>query len=270
MALGQSEALATDDAVITLSGVGSVFQGFSSSGQAVAIESTLTTIGAAGTLKLLASRDWASTLSMTNSGLLVLGGGTFAAGALANDGVIRGRGVIDVAIADAGFIVAASRTLDLTQAISGNGGLQVNARAILKVEASASASLTSTFNGVGGTLKLGDAADFAATIAGFAAGDTIDLLGLAADSATLQAGDQLVVKNGGQTIATLQLSGDYGGAAFAVASDGHGGSNITVTAGLLAQAMASMAPATAGHTGYSPEAWRPHPAMLAGPRAMMA
>lgn len=267
----KDETVVTDDAVITLSGVGSVLKSLSGAYHGLApIEATLTTIGAAGTLKLLAGRDWSSTLSMANEGTLVLGGGTFVAGGLTNDGVIQGRGVIDVAVADAGTIKAVGGTLDLTRAISGNGALQVNAKAVLKIEAAAAASLTATFNGVGGDLKLGDAASFAATIAGFAAGDTIDLLGQAATSATLQTGNQLVVKNGGQTVTILQLTGDYSGSAFAVASDGRGGSNITVTAGLLAQAMSAMVPAAAGHAGYSAEAWRPHPAMLAGPRAMVA
>ncbi|MBA3810734.1 MAG: hypothetical protein H0X27_03635 [Caulobacteraceae bacterium] len=268
--LNGNSAVTSDNAVITLAGPGSAMKSRTASSHEVSIESTLTTIGSGGTLSLLAGRDWTSTLAMTNSGTLVLGGGTFASAALTNDGLIRGRGVIAVAIIDDGTIKAVNGTLELTRSTSGAGALEVNPGGVLQVDAAAAASLTATFNGVGGNLKLGDAADFAATIAGFAAGDTIDLLGQAATSATLQAGDQLVVKNGSQTVATLQLSGDYTGDGFAVASDGHGGSNITVTAGLLAQAMASIAPAAAAQIGHSPETWRPHAAMLAGPRAMTA
>jgi hypothetical protein len=80
--------------------------------------------------------------------------------------------------------------------------------------------------------------------------------------------------NGTATVATLQLSGDYSGASFAVASDGHGGANITVSgaaAGRFAQAISSMAPEAAGRTGHLLEAWRSRPSMmLAGPSARMA
>ncbi|MGI8841290.1 MAG: hypothetical protein ACR2F8_11015 [Caulobacteraceae bacterium] len=271
--LAKDQTVVTDDAVIVLSGAGSAFQSRNDSSQEVSIESTLTTIGAAGTLKLLVGRDWTSTNMITNDGALVLGGGRFAPGGLTNDGVISGHGVISVAVADTGTIKAVGGTLDLIGAISGNGALQVNAGAALKVEAAAAASLTTTFNGVGGNLKLGDAADFAATIAGFAADDTIDVLGQAATSATLQSGDKLAVMNGSQTVATLQLSGDYAGAAFAVASDGHGGSNVTVSQGAarFAQALASLAPPTAAIDSPVSDAWPPHaPTMLAGPRTMAA
>jgi hypothetical protein len=269
--LRRNEIVVTDDAAITLSGAGSVFQSRNTvSEQEVPIEATLTAIGATGTLELLASRDWSSTNAITNAGTLVLGGGTFTSGALTNDGVVSGQGVIGVGIANSGTIEATAGALDLTQAITGSGELTVDATAILKVEAAASATLSTTFNGIGGVLGLGDAADFAATITGFAAGDTIDVLHQAATSATLQAGDVLAVMNGTQTIATLQLSGNYTGDTFAVASDGHGGANITVSAGLFAQAMSSMAGAPAGHAAHIPDASRLRSPMLAMPRAMMA
>jgi hypothetical protein len=76
---------------------------------------------------------------------------------------------------------------------------------------------------------MNDAAGFGATVAGFAAGDTIDLLNVAATSATINAGDQLMVWNGAATAANLQLTGDYTGAAFSVTSDGAGGSDVTVS-----------------------------------------
>jgi hypothetical protein len=110
----------------------------------------------------------------------------------------------------------------------------------------------------------------AATIAGFAAGDTIDVLHQAATSATLETVDKLAVMNGTQTVANLQLSGNYTGGTFAVVSDGHGGANITVGAGLFAQAMSSMVGATTGHTGHIPDPSRLRSPALACPRAMMA
>ncbi|MBA3810611.1 MAG: hypothetical protein H0X27_03005 [Caulobacteraceae bacterium] len=265
--LENDDTVTTDDALIILSGVDSVIQ--TSLSQEVPIEATLTTIGSAGTLKLLAGRDWTSTLAMTNFGTLVLGGGTFAPGGLTNNGLISGNGVIDVAVANSGVIRATSGALDLTRSVTGSGRLKIGAGATLEVDRMAEKSLKATFKGAGGVLALGQAGKFNARIAGFAPGDAIDLLGQAATSATLQAGDKLVIMNGTQTIATLRLSGDYAGDSFAVASDGHGGTTITVSAGLLAQAMASMAPPVAHAAPLAPS-WRPEPARLACPRAMMA
>ena len=80
-------------------------------------------------------------------------------------------------------------------------------------------------------LALKDAAKFAAAIGGFAATDTIDLLGKKATSAVLGAGDTLVIKNGTKAVATLQLAGTYTGDTFNVASDGAGGTDITLSTG---------------------------------------
>jgi hypothetical protein len=59
-------------------------------------------------------------------------------------------------------------------------------------------------------------------------GDTIDLLGRTATSASINGADQLVIVNGATTIATLQLSGTYTTPTFNLASDGAGGTNVTL------------------------------------------
>jgi hypothetical protein len=219
----------TDDAVITLSGAGSVIESENSAFQEVPIDATLTTIGAAGTLNLLAGRSWTSTNAVTNAGTLILGGGTFAPSALTNSGVISGGGVVGVAIANSGIIEAATGTLDLAQAITGSGTLKIDAGATLEVDKTASSRQTVRFLEGAGTLALAAPSAFAATLHGFAPTDTIDLLNTLADAATLGAGDTLVITDNGATIATLQLGGTYTGDTFAVASDGHSGTNITVT-----------------------------------------
>jgi hypothetical protein len=212
-----------------LSGVGSALQSLNTSFQEVPIEATLTTIGAAGTLELLAGRDWSSTKAITNEGMLVLGGGTFAPSALTNEGVISGSGVIGVAIANSGIIEAATGTLDLTLAITGSGTMKIDAGATLEVDKTASSRQTVRFLEGTGTLALATPSGFAATLHGFAPTDTIDLLNTAATAATLGAGDTLVITNNGNAVATLQLGGTYTGDTFNVASDGHSGTNITVT-----------------------------------------
>ncbi len=154
--------------------------------------------------------------SIHNGGLLIKSGGT-------------GTSVVGVRIADTGSIEAASGTLDLTQAITGGGTLRVDAGATLEVGFSAAATLGMSFNGGNATLALGNPSQFAATIRGFAATDTIELLARKATAATLEAGDILVITNGSKTVATLQLAGNFAGDTFHVASDGAGGTNVTVT-----------------------------------------
>ncbi|MGI9168927.1 MAG: beta strand repeat-containing protein [Caulobacteraceae bacterium] len=179
------------------------------------------TLDLQGTNQILA---FAGATSFTNAGTLEKTAGT-------------GVAVVGVAVTDTGQILARAGTLDFTQAIGGDGAMAVDAGAALEVDASAAASLSMTFNGGGGILALGDPSAFAATIAGFTGGDTIDLLGTAATRAVLKSGDRLVIFNGADEVATLQLTGDYAGNRFHVSSDGAGGSNIAVTAsGSAAQA----------------------------------
>jgi hypothetical protein len=70
-----------------------------------------------------------------------------------------------------------------------------------------------------------------ATIHGFGMQDTLDLKNLAyssGDTATLNGSDLLTVKDaGGETLANIQLSGDFTDDFFHLADDGHGGSYVT-------------------------------------------
>ena len=174
---------------------------------------------------------------------------------------------VEVDFDDTGAISAHSGRLDFTKAITGDGTMAVDAGATLEVDRSAAASLGMSFNGAGATLALGKPSKFAATISGFAPGDTIDLLATQATAATLKSGDKLVIFNGADKVATLQLAGDYTGASFAVGSDGAGGTNITVTTPggppghRFVAAMAGLGGAGGGAleaTGpVHPGAWRP-------------
>jgi hypothetical protein len=218
-------------------------------------------------------RGFAATSGIRNRGTLIKSGGA-------------GVSVIGVTVLGAGSIVAASGTLDLTKTATAVS-MTVDSGATLEVDGSAHStlsgpSLSMTFNGGGGTLALGKPSAFAAVIAGFAPTDTIDLLARKATSAALEAGDTLVIKNGATTIATLQLAGDYAGDAFNLASDGHGGTAITVSTGVVAPVTASAAvyafvaamagldaPAAASHAmaGAHLDAWRP---VLCGTRMQVA
>ena len=175
--------------------------------------------------------DAGATIDLRGIALIGQGAG---ADALINAGVLEktagaGAAIVGVAVVNTGAIVARAFTLEFIQAISGDGTLAVEAGATLEADAGAAASLAMTFKAGGGTLALHHARAFAATIHGFAAGDAIDILGKRADRAVLESGDKLAIFRGSTRLATLQLAGDYTGATFNVASDGAGGTNITVT-----------------------------------------
>ncbi len=214
-------------------------------------------------------------------------GGEAGASTVKNEGLfIKSGGTgtsaigVQVTVTDIGVVEAASGTLDFTQAILGEGTLRIDAEATLEADASAASTLTVRFLGGSATLALARPAEFAATLHGFAATDTIDLLGKTADAATLGAGDTLVIKNGANTVATLQLGGDYTAATFHLASDGHGGTNVTVTPGPARQlavaghqfiaAMAGFGAGAAGPTHMASEVPYACPTRLSIPRMAMA
>jgi len=155
--------------------------------------------------------------AIDDNGLLIKNGGT-------------GISIVALGIVDNGQVEAATGTLELSKAVTGSGTMTVEAGATLELGSSAAATLGLTFGGASATLALTNPASFAATIEGFAATDKIDLVNIAATAATLETGDQLLITNGANTVATLQLSGAYTGYTFNTVSDGHGGTDIRATA----------------------------------------
>ena len=178
-----------------------------------------------------------------------------------------GRGTITVGahMFDRGVVEVASGTLDFTSRLYGTGVMKIDAGATLEADAGAVSTLIVTFDGAATTLALKTPKTFAATLSGFAAGDVIDLLAIKATGAGVNGDDKLVIVDGARTVASLQLSGNYAGATFATASDGHGGTSVTLTSGGpdlpsvagMASAMASMAaPAGVATLGCGPRAER--------------
>ena len=83
--LSHGAEIVTDDADITLSGLGSVIQSFDSTTDAeVGLEATLAQIGAHGSLDLLDGCDFAASGDLSNAGKLTIEGATFSATTLAN------------------------------------------------------------------------------------------------------------------------------------------------------------------------------------------
>jgi fibronectin-binding autotransporter adhesin len=140
-----------------------------------------------------------------------------------------GTAAIKVATTDSGTIEAQAGTLDFANTVSGSGSLTIASGAVLEVDLAAARELTVTFGAGTATLALKTPTTFASTIAGYAVGDTIDLLKIGASGASINSKDQLIIVAGTVTVATLKLTGTYSGATFALGSDGHGGTDVTLT-----------------------------------------
>lgn len=138
---------------------------------------------------------FAVSLLLQNDGLVAVSNGdTFAA-----NGLISGRGTITLAGASASVAAVAA-----SQAV--------------------------VFEDGSGVLDLTDPGDFEATVAGFRSGDSIDLEGVRANRYTLTASDELVLKQGSTTVATIQLTGSYAANAFALSADGSGDTIVKLAA----------------------------------------
>jgi hypothetical protein len=178
---------------------------------------------------------------------------------IAATGVISGAGVVTGVALDEGLVEAIGGTLRLTAAVGGTGGLKVGDGAVLVAAGGVAQTITTTFASGNGTFALANAGRATHSLAGFIFGDVIDLMGLIATSATLGAGGALVLTNGGTEVASFSLQGSYGGDQFNVASDGAGGTDLTVSpsAARTGPFVAAMAGIGSSHGPASP-ASHPH------------
>jgi hypothetical protein len=238
--LANNSKIVTDAADIILTGTGSAIQAFNGTAQ-VTIDQTLTTIASSGTLALAGGRNWSSTLAVTDAGKLQLAGSTFKTGtlAIAAGGTLGGYGTVTTAIANNGVIEAgAGGTLTLSGSISGTGQIRIDAGGKLDAASSVVATQTVTFGGAGGTLKIDAPATFKGTIAGFGAGDAIDVSTLA--GATISVSGTTLTVTSGTTTYTETINALPAGTVLVTASDGKAGTELIA----YAQAVAS---------GHSPE-----------------
>ena len=189
----------------TLSGLGTQFTGFG----AIQVDSgTQWTLTGANTV--------ASSSVITNSGSLAILGATLTGGGgLVNNGSI---------LIDPSSVMVSS--------LSGTGSVTIDAGSSLTVSGAVGSGETIVFSGTGAVLDLGTPSAMAGTIAGFAQGDTIDLASLAfAAGGTValnSATDVLTIVESGTTV-TEQLAGNFTGKYFKLASDGGGGTALSLT-----------------------------------------
>ena len=158
-------------------------------------------------------------------------------------------------LTDNGTIEANAGTLTLEQAVSGSGTLKIDADATLALAGALAAGGTVSFAGSGAALELSAPSKFSGAISGFTVGDSIDLVNTTATAIALNSSNQLVVSNAGGTVATLDLTGSYSGGSshFVLASDGAGGTTITLStaAETSAQAFAAAQNAARGSSGIA-------------------
>jgi hypothetical protein len=169
---------------------------------------------------------------LTVDGALSTSGASVTAGSVAvNAGAtLSGSGTVAGTITDNGAIMANGGLLTLSGAVGGTGLLQIDVGATLDV-ISASAGETISFLDGTGTLVDHQVGSIRAAIAGFVAGDTIDLRSLtfAPGAAATIAGGVLTVTSGA-TSETLNLTGFSNGTIFSVAADASIGTDITIGA----------------------------------------
>jgi hypothetical protein len=175
------------------------------------------------------------TILANGSNALVIDTGTNAVG---NSGTLEatGRGglMIKSNVNNTGTLWANGGNLTVEGALSGNGSAEIEGTSRLEFGAASTAS--TTFGTGDGTLKLAQSAGFSGTIAGFGAGDAIDLADLGFGGSTTLAyaanqdgsGGTLSVSDGTHS-ATLALLGQYAATGFQGASDPGVGTLITYT-----------------------------------------
>ena len=213
----------------------------------------------AGRLQIQPGATWTI---LTNSNFLhgSANSGITVAGTLTSS--LSAHSSIESPIVVTGLIEAQSGTLNLFGSVTGTGVLQVDPGAFLEVNSTVAPTVSAnlkagaagqistftldnqtafagTITCLGGydEIDITPNAEFAGVIKGFGANDAIDLLGVVATSASINANNQLVVvyQNNGTTtpIVTLQMSSRYAGEVFTVHAhkSGYAYSTITMSPG---------------------------------------
>jgi hypothetical protein len=189
-------------------------------------------VAAGDQMEIDSSASFTNLAAITNDGQIELGGGTLtstASSASLTNAVgasFYGNGTVTASnFGNSGTIEASGGTLTLTDAVSGSGELEIDAGSNLVVGGAITSGATATFTGANATLTLDESSSFGATIGGLAESDIIDLVGISASGAHVNGSNQLVVTDNGETVDTLQLTGNNSGFDF-VPQAVNGGTDI--------------------------------------------
>ena len=177
--------------------------------------------------------------------------------AVANSGTLEATGsgglMVAGAVANSGTLSADGGNLTVEGAVGGSGGAEISGGATLEFGAASSANV-SFAAGAAGMLKLDQSGGFSGTVAGFGAGDAIDLADIVfggSDTLAYAAnaggtGGVLSVSDGTHA-ANLALLGQYAAAEFATAPDPGGGTVVTYGQGPPANGITNQALLAAAH-----------------------
>ena len=176
----------------------------------------LITVDSAGLLTLNDATVDGGTVTIGTGATVKAGGNvTFTNAALTNDGTIE---VTDGKLKITGDIGSDSHI----------GSVQIDGGAVFELDGSGTQNVV--FHGAGAELQI-DGSSFNGSITGLAASDEIDLrtIGYGPNTTGTYSGGTLTITDGAHSI-SMTLVGDYANAHFAGASDGHGGTLITLNA----------------------------------------
>ncbi|HET8997172.1 MAG TPA: hypothetical protein VFN42_10945, partial [Acetobacteraceae bacterium] len=173
--------------------------------------------------------------TLSNTGVLritaqaTIGPANDGSGMVTNAGLISvqagaGSATMKASLLNAGIVVVESGTLSLAGPVSGGGLFEIAGGAALAFANLVGAGETLRFLGGGGTLAIDQTGPFAMPVAGFVAGDVLDLTALdfAAGPSARLSGGTLTVSDGTHS-AMLSLIGSYAASGFQLTGDAHGG-----------------------------------------------
>ncbi len=218
--------------------------------------------------------------SLTNAGRIEAAGAgdVSITAAIGNAGVLQADSgsmmSLAAAVKNAGQIIADGGTLIAYQGVTGTGSASISGGLL---DFARGFGENVAFTGATGALRLGRSQAYAGQISGFSktGGTTLDLGDIRFVSASeasfsgTASGGVLTVSDGTHT-AHIALVGDYTGASFTAAKDGHGGVMIKATSGPAPEASApgAFAAAMAG-LGAAPACFAPTSSAPASPAATL-
>lgn len=182
-----------------------------------------------GTLQIL--KGGVANASVLSGGLQIVMGGT------ANNTLIMSGGAEVVVSGTSNNPIIYAGGSETVYAGATVNNVEINGAGTLSIETGANVGGPVLFGAEGGRLQLIGTTLPAITIDGLAAGDSIDLSNLSGTAASYANGT-LTVTGANGTVASLSL-GTAPDGTYTVASDGHGGTLITLTAFTVATALAA-------------------------------
>ncbi len=182
-------------------------------------------LDAVGTLTLAGGA-----LTVDPASAMTLGSATAEAGriALAAGATLAGFGRIDASLDDAGLLLVQGGLLRLDAPATGAGAVQIGGGGTLAVFGTL--ALPVTFAAAATLQLIGSASLVTGPLSGFVAGDALDIADMAIGSAAWSGGT-LSLSAGGTVVETLALAGTYGGKTWQTASDGAGGTLVSLGTG---------------------------------------